>query len=120
DLSRNGGGLLKDAVRISGLFIRKGGIVATQGTGGNLEILKDDDEGISFSGPLAVLISRRSASASEILAGALSDYDRAVIIGDSHTFGKGTVQAVLPLPLGLGAMKVTTGMFFIPSGASTQ
>ena len=120
NLSRNGGGLLEDAVRISGLFIRKGPIVATRNSRQMVDVLSDRDEGIEFSGPLVVLISRISASASEILAGALKDYKRAVILGGDHTFGKGTVQAVVPLPGDLGAMKVTTGMFFIPGGQSTQ
>lgn len=119
DLSRNGGGLLRDAVRISGLFIRRGGIVATKDTR-QFEILEDTDPRIQFNGPLVVMTSPVSASGAEILAGALQDYARAVIVGGPHTFGKGTVQAVLPLPAELGAAKVTTGMFFLPSGASTQ
>jgi carboxyl-terminal processing protease len=69
---------------------------------------------------MVVLTSRISASASEILAGAMQDYRRAIIVGDDHTFGKGTVQTVLPLPPGLGAVKVTTGLFFRPGGQSTQ
>lgn len=120
DLSRNGGGLLEDAVRISGLFLKKGGVVATQNTQRKIEVLADEDPEVNFQGPLVVLISRLSASASEILAGALRDYGRAVIVGGDHTFGKGTVQSLMPLPQNLGAMKVTVGMFFIPKGNSTQ
>lgn len=120
DLSRNGGGLLDQAVQIGGLFIKKGGIVATKSTDGRVEVLEDQDADTFYSGPLVVLTSRLSASASEILAGALKDYHRGVIIGGDHSFGKGTVQVLAPLPDSLGAMKVTTGMFFIPSGISTQ
>jgi carboxyl-terminal processing protease len=120
DLSKNGGGLLGEAVRIAGLFIRRGNVVATQDAKKNLDILADEDEAISYSGPLVVLTSRLSASASEIVAGALQDYKRALIVGGDKTFGKGTVQAVSNLPRDLGAIKVTTGMFFLPAGASTQ
>lgn len=120
DLTRNGGGLLDQAVQIGGLFIKKGGIVATKSTDGRVEVLDDQDPETQWSGPLVVLTSRMSASASEILAGALKDYHRALIIGGDHSFGKGTVQVLAPLPDSLGAMKVTTGMFFIPSGISTQ
>lgn len=120
DLSRNGGGLLDDAVRIAGLFIKKGPVVATKSSDEKVDILSDRDEEIAYSGPLLVLTSRLSASASEILAGALKDYHRAVIVGSDHTFGKGTVQVVTDLPSGMGAMKVSTGMFFIPGGYSTQ
>jgi carboxyl-terminal processing protease len=120
DLSRNGGGLLQDAVKIAGLFIQKGGVVATKDTSGKVEILADEDDDVVYAGPVAVLTSRASASASEILAGALKDYRRAVIVGGDHTFGKGTVQVLQPLPRELGAMKVTTGMFFLPGGVSTQ
>lgn len=120
DLSNNGGGLLTEAVRIGGLFIKKGNIVATQDAHSAPDKLADDDESVSWDGPLVVLTSRLSASASEIVAGALQDYHRAVIVGADHTFGKGTVQAMMNLPSGLGAIKVTTGMFFVPGGQSTQ
>jgi carboxyl-terminal processing protease len=119
DISRNGGGLLRDAVRISGLFIRRGGVVATKDTR-EFEVLEDTDPRIQYNGPLVVMVSPVSASGAEILAGALQAYRRAVIVGGPHTFGKGTVQAVLPLPADLGATKVTTGMFFLPNGESTQ
>lgn len=120
DLSRNGGGLLDDAVRIAGLFIKKGPVVATKGSDQKVDILSDRDEEVVYNGPLVILTSRISASASEILAGALKDYKRALIVGSDHTYGKGTVQVVSDLPQGLGAMKVSTGMFFIPGGESTQ
>ncbi len=120
DLSRNGGGLLDDAVKIAGLFIKKGPVVATKGSDQRVDVLSDRDEDVIFSGPLMLLTSRLSASASEILAGALHDYHRALIVGSDHTYGKGTVQVVSDLPQGLGAMKVSTGMFFVPGGASTQ
>lgn len=120
DLSRNGGGLMQDAVRISGLFIDKGAIVGTKTTQEDLDVLADVDPRTQFAGPLGVLVSPVSASAAEILAGAIKAYRRAVVIGGPHTFGKGTVQVVVPLPSELGAMKVTTGMFFLPDGATTQ
>jgi carboxyl-terminal processing protease len=139
DLSRNGGGLLMEAVRLTGLFLGQSGIVATKDNRGQVTILangsaasarKDDtrkvinfpaeDPRALYTGPLVVLTSRMSASASEIMAGALKDYHRAVIVGSDHTFGKGSVQAVIPLPMDLGAMTVTTGLFFLPGGKSTQ
>jgi carboxyl-terminal processing protease len=85
-----------------------------------VQVLKDRDSNILWDGPMVVLTSRVSASASEIVAGALKDYRRAVIVGDGHTFGKGTVQSMVPLPEGLGALKVTTALFFRPGGKSTQ
>ena len=120
NLARNGGGLLEDAVRISGLFIKEGAIVATLNTRKDVNILRDRDPATQFTKPLVVLTSRASASASEILAGAMSDYNRALIVGGDNTFGKGSVQAVLDLPPDLGAMKITTQMFFVPGGHSTQ
>jgi carboxyl-terminal processing protease len=120
DLSRNGGGLLEYAVEISGYFIRKGPIVAVRDRSGPLQVLEDPSDDLRWPGPVVVLVSRASASASEILAGALKDYGRAVIVGDDHTFGKGTVQTVVELPGRLGALKMTTALFFRPGGLSTQ
>ena len=120
DLSANGGGLLQDAVRIAGLFIRSGGVVATQDGKGNREVLPDEEEKIAYSGPFMILTTRQSASASEILAGAMKDYRRALIVGGDHTYGKGSVQVLNPLPFKLGAMKFTTQMFYLPGGVSTQ
>ncbi len=121
DLSRNGGGLLKASVDISGLFLATGPVVAIAGPStGSKQVLEDTDRAINFSGPMVVATSRVSASASEILAGALKDYRRAIIVGDDHTFGKGTVQNIVSLPLGFGALKVTTAHFFRPGGQSTQ
>jgi carboxyl-terminal processing protease len=120
DLSRNGGGLLQHAVTVSGFFLRSGAIVAIENSDGDRQIQRDHDRAVLYSGPLVVLTSRVSASASEILAGALRDYRRAVIVGDDHTFGKGTVQTVSTLPHGDGALKITTQLFFRPGGLSTQ
>lgn len=120
DLSRNGGGLLEHAVEISGFFLRRGEVVGVQNSRDQLQVLADQDERILYSGPMVVHTSRVSASASEILAGALKDYHRAVITGDDHTFGKGTVQTVTPLPPREGALKITTALFFRPGGRSTQ
>ena len=114
DLSRNGGGLLQHAVEISGFFVRKGEVVAIENGHGQKQVLRDPDGSILYAGPMVVLISRASASAAEIVAGALKDYQRAVIVGDDHTFGKGTVQTVSTLPPGEGALKITTGLFFRP------
>ena len=120
DLSRNGGGLLDYAVKITGFFIGKGGVVAVGDSQDHTQVLDDPDESIQWSGPLVVLTSRVTASAAEILAGAVKDYRRGVIVGDDHTFGKGSVQTVAPLPPGLGAMKLTTALFYRPGGKSTQ
>ena len=120
DLSRNGGGLLQHAVEISGFFVKKGEVVAIENGHGQKQVLRDPDGSILYSGPMVVLISRASASAAEIVAGALKDFQRAVIVGDDHTFGKGTVQTVSTLPPGEGALKITTGLFFRPGGQSTQ
>jgi len=131
DLRRNGGGSLDEAVSLTGLFLREGPVVQTRGPGGDIDVDADTDPSVLYDGPLVVLISRFSASASEILAGALQDYGRGVVVGDSSTFGKGTVQNILPLALvmdrmGLahaydpGALKVTIRKFYRPNGASTQ
>ena len=120
DLSRNGGGLLQHAVTVSGFFLRSGPIVAIENASGERQIESDPDPSVLFAGPVVVLTSRVSASASEILAGALKDYHRAVIVGDDHTFGKGTVQTVSTLPHDDGALKITTQLFFRPGGLSTQ
>lgn len=120
DLSRNGGGALQSAVEISGLFIERGAIVGVGEKSKDPEVLEDRDPQVQWDGPVVVLTSKISASASEILAGALQNYDRAIIVGDDHTFGKGTVQQLSPLPAGLGLLKVTTALFFLPGGDSTQ
>jgi carboxyl-terminal processing protease len=131
DLRRNGGGSLEQAITLTGLFIRSGPVVQTRGPDGDIEVGADPDPAVVYDGPLVLLTSRLSASASEILVGALQDYGRAVVVGDSSTFGKGTVQSVVPLAavmdrLGLahaydpGAVKITMGKFYRPSGASTQ
>ena len=123
DLSNNGGGSLDDAVKIAGLFIHAGNVVKQSYRSskkmGELT-LSDRDTDVNWLGPLVVLVSRVSASSSEIVSGALQDYKRGVIVGGDHTFGKGTVQSVEYLPPGLGAMKTTVGMFFTPKGKSTQ
>ncbi len=122
DLSRNGGGLLQHAVTISGFFLREGQIVGIKDSAGQEQVFSDRDKSVLFAGPMVVHTSRATASASEILAGALKDYHRAVIAGDEHTFGKGTVQTVRALPpeRGNGALKVTTQLYFRPGGKSTQ
>jgi carboxyl-terminal processing protease len=130
DLRRNGGGLLSEAVELTGLFIDQGPVVQVRDSMGRLQVDSDTDTSVSYDGPLAVLTSRFSASASEIFAGALQNYGRAVIIGDSSTHGKGTVQAVLEMKNFLprlsqniadtGAAKLTYQKFYLPNGASTQ
>ncbi len=131
DLRNNGGGALTDAVSIAGLFIEEGPVVQVKNSLGKLETLHDEDSSIAYAGPMVVLVNKFSASASEILAGALQDYRRAVIIGSEHTHGKGTVQAIIdldrtiPFPnmeryQPLGAMKVTIQKFYRVSGESTQ
>lgn len=122
DFSTNGGGSLDDAVKIAGLFFKTGNVVkqSNRDPDGPALTLADRDPAVDWSGPLVVLTSRFSASASEIVAGTLKDYKRAVIVGGDHTFGKGSVQSVNELPPGLGAIKTTVGWFFTPSGYSTQ
>jgi carboxyl-terminal processing protease len=123
DLSSNPGGSLDDAVKLAGLFIAKGAVVkqsSKHSDSDNNNVLADVDSDVDYTGPMVILTSRLSASASEIVAGTLRDYGRAVVVGGDHTFGKGTVQQVIPLPQKLGAIKVTVGMFFVPGGYSTQ
>jgi carboxyl-terminal processing protease len=122
DMSSNGGGSLSDAVDLAGLFFRTGNVVKQSSKNPRLKPieLEDKDRRVDWPGPLVILTSRISASASEIVAGALKDYQRGVVVGGDHTFGKGSVQQVIPLAPGLGALKVTVGMFFTPGGFSTQ
>ncbi len=130
DLRNNGGGALKDAQYISGLFIKEGPIVQVKAHTGSVEILKDTDSSVEFEKPVIVLINRFSASASEIVAAALQDYGRAIVVGGEHSHGKGTVQAVLDLdgyvpPLAkayspFGALKITIQKFYRVTGGSTQ
>ncbi|MCX7847131.1 MAG: S41 family peptidase [bacterium] len=120
DLQRNGGGLLEEAVDVAGLFLRRGNIVLAADRRGVVNVLADTDGSIYYEGPLIVTVSRVTASGAEIVAGALQDYQRALIVGGDHTFGKGTIQQVLPLPGKLGALKITVGEYFIASGRSPQ
>ena len=131
DLRNNGGGALTDAVQIAGLFIKQGPVVQIKDSSGQVTVLADKDPGVAFDGPLVVLVNRFSASASEILAAALQDYRRALVVGDHATHGKGTVQTVLNLDRALlpesgnpyrplGAMKLTLQKFYRVSGGSTQ
>jgi carboxyl-terminal processing protease len=130
DLRKNGGGSLEEALSLTGLFLKSGPIVQTKDYNGTTRISSDPDSGIAYSGPLLVLTSRQSASASEIFAAALQDYGRAVIVGDKNTFGKGTVQTILPIGrfaslLGNhsdddGALKLTIQKFYRVAGGSTQ
>ncbi len=131
DLRRNGGGSLEEAIRLTGLFFKTGPVVQVRDENGNVQQATDPDPAVSYNGPLVVLTSRHSASASEILAGALQDYGRAVIVGDVSTHGKGTVQSVNQLRPRIraadrsltndpGALKMTIKKFFRPSGGSTQ
>ena len=130
DLRRNGGGSLEEAISLTGLFLKSGPVVQTKGSNGNIVISSDPDPGIAYNGPLIVLTSRQSASASEIFAAALQDYGRAVIVGDKNTFGKGTVQTILPIGrftslLGSrsdedGELKLTIQKFYRVAGGSTQ
>jgi carboxyl-terminal processing protease len=130
DLRNDGGGSLSDAVSVAGLFIKTGPVVQVKNSNGEIETLGDDDPAIEYEGPLVVLVNQFSASASEILAGMLQDYGRALVVG-APTHGKGTVQALVDLdrslPLRnmeqykpLGALKITVQKFYRVSGASTQ
>ena len=128
DLRNNGGGSLKTVVDITGFFIEKGPVVQVKSIGGRKDILKDNDPSILWDGPLVILVNEFSASASEILAAALQDYNRAIILGGKQTYGKGTVQNIVDLnnvisgnTFGdLGSLKITTDKFYRVNGGSTQ
>lgn len=131
DLRNNGGGSLVDAVDITGLFIDEGPVVQVKNSQGMKRVLQDDDDALVYDGPLVVLVNRFSASASEIVAAALQDYRRAIVVGGQHTHGKGTVQTIIDLneniPLlhlrrydDLGALKATIQKFYRVDGGSTQ
>lgn len=120
DLRSNGGGSLDESINIAGLFFDKGPVVQIRDPRGRTYVQEDTDGKTFYSGPLVVMINRHSASASEILAGAIQDYQRGIIVGDSHTFGKGTVQNLNDIDERLGAIKVTISKFYRPSGSSTQ
>jgi len=117
DLRENGGGALQEANALTGLFIEKGPIVQVRGETGRTRTLKDPYPGIVYGGPLMVMINRMSASASEIFAGAIQDYNRGIVVG-SQSFGKGTVQSLQKLKN--GQLKITRGKFYRISGESTQ
>jgi carboxyl-terminal processing protease len=117
DLRNNGGGSLQEATELTGLFIDKGPTVLVRNSDGRVDVLADENTGIYYKGPLAVLVNRLSASASEIFAGAMQDYHRALILG-GQTFGKGTVQTIQPL--NHGELKLTLAKFYRVSGQSTQ
>ncbi|WP_340199891.1 carboxy terminal-processing peptidase [Ascidiimonas sp. W6] len=129
DLRDNGGGSLKTVVDMAGLFIKEGPVVQVKTTGPGKEVLSDDDERIQWDGPLVILVNELSASASEILAAAMQDYKRAIVIGSKQTYGKGTVQNVIDLNQFLkrnnefgdvGSLKLTTQKFYRINGGSTQ
>jgi carboxyl-terminal processing protease len=130
DLRRDGGGSLEEAVNLTGLFIKRGPVVQAKDSNGNVHVSKDRDPSVAWDGPLIVCTNRLSASASEIFAAALQDYNRALIVGDSSTFGKGTVQTMLEIGrimpfLGsggneAGALKLTIQKFYRIAGGSTQ
>ena len=131
DLRNNGGGSLVDAVDITGLFIDSGPVVQVKNSLGRKHVLEDNDDSLVYGGPLVVLVNQFSASASEIVAAALQDYRRAIIVGGKHTHGKGTVQTIIDLneniPLlhlrrydDLGALKATVQKFYRLDGGSTQ
>ena len=126
DLRNNGGGSLDEAIELTGLFIEQGPVVQVRESGGRVTVNSDRSEAVAWDGPLAVLINRGSASASEIFAGAIQDYGRGLVIGET-TFGKGTVQNIVDLdrwPTGeaqrYGQVKLTSAQFFRVSGSSTQ
>jgi carboxyl-terminal processing protease len=130
DLRHNGGGSLTEAINLTGLFIDQGPVVQVKDPDGKVQHYDDLERGMAWDGPLVVVTSKFSASASEILAGAIQDYGRGIIVGDDATHGKGTVQSMLNLgdqlfrnpaqPRNLGALKITMQQFYRPNGDSTQ
>lgn len=128
DLRNNGGGSLQTVVDIAGLFIKKGPVVQVKRRNGSTQVLNDEDPSLLWDGPLVIMVNELSASASEILAAAMQDYKRAIIIGSKQTYGKGTVQNIIDLnrlyrnsSIGdLGAIKITTQKFYRVNGGSTQ
>ena len=128
DLRNNGGGSLQTVVDIAGLFIEEGPVVQVKTTGQAKEVLSDRDKSIIWDGPLVILVNELSASASEILAAAMQDYKRGIVIGSKQTYGKGTVQTVMDLNRmvrnntngDMGALKFTTQKFYRINGGSTQ
>ncbi|MBB3209905.1 carboxyl-terminal processing protease [Rhodopirellula rubra] len=128
DLSRNGGGSLTEAISLTGLFIDQGPVVQVKDANGSVQKYDDDQRGTVWDGPLVVLTSKLSASASEIFAGAIKDYRRGIVVGDPQTHGKGTVQTLMDIGQSLfrikranyGALKVTLQQFYLPDGESTQ
>lgn len=129
DLRNNGGGSLRDVVDMTGYFIPQGPVVQVAGRGNRKEVLRDKDPSVVWDGPLVVLVNQYSASASEILAAALQDYNRAVIVGSPQTFGKGTVQRFIDMDRTingrsdikpLGTVKLTMQKFYRVNGGSTQ
>ena len=120
DLRNNGGGGLDEAINMAGLFIGQNPVVIVRQSGGRRITVHRSREKAIYRGPLLVMLNRYSASASEILAGALHDFNRAILVGDNTTFGKGTVQNIFQLPEGYGALKVTIAQFYRVSGWSTQ
>ena len=130
DLRRNGGGFLSEAIDLTGLFIKQGPVVQVKNYAGEIQVDADESNKIAYDGPLAVLVDRFSASASEIVTGALQNYGRAIVVGDSSTHGKGSVQTILEMknfvpqlarsPLKTGATKLTIQKYYLPNGNSTQ
>lgn len=130
DLRHNGGGFLSEAIDLTGLFVPKGPVVQVKDSSGEIQVDRDTNPAVAYDGPLAVLVDRFSASASEIVTGALQNYGRAIVIGDSSTHGKGSVQTVLEMrnlvpqlarsPIKTGATKITVQKYYLPNGSSTQ
>lgn len=130
DLRHNGGGYLSEAIDLTGLFIKRGPVVQVKNYSGDVQVDSDQNDKVAYDGPLAVLVDRFSASASEIVTGALQNYGRAIVIGDSSTHGKGTVQTIVEMKnlaptlahsaSKTGAAKITVQKYYLPNGSSTQ